>query len=147
MEIRTHRPARSKSTSRRYQRLTSGVEVEVESKYRPEQSSPEDEFYYFTYRIQILNHREEKIKLLRRHWTIKNQHGRIEEVEGEGVVGQCPIILPGRAFTYTSACPLDTAQGEMCGFYQMYSKDIGNFTIEIPRFYLGRPLHLRLVKS
>lgn len=126
---------------------TNQIRIEVESRYHPDQSRPEECFYYFSYQVRITNMSEENVQLLGRHWIIENNKGEVEEVIGEGVVGQQPLIPPGHQFRYTSACPLDTRSGKMKGNYQMLTERGELFDAVIPLFRLGRPNHLRLVKS
>lgn len=127
--------------------VTRGIRVEVRSQYFPPESKPEENLYYFVYEVQIFNESEEVVQLLRRHWEIKDSMGKVEEVNGEGVVGQQPVIAPAQVFRYMSACPLWTSRGEMSGHYVMGDESGQSFEVKIPVFKLGRGNHLRLVKS
>ena len=88
--------------------VTRGIEVSVQSSYVPEQSEPDQQQWFFAYRVRIHNGGDETVQLLTRHWVITDANGKIEEVRGPGVVGKQPTLEPGEAFEYTSACPLGT---------------------------------------
>ena len=119
--------------------LTDGVRVEVASRYVPEESSPGNEHYFFAYTVRISNEGERAVQLRTRHWIITDARGRIEHVRGAGVVGQQPVLQPGEAFEYTSACPLTTPYGTMHGTYQMVRDDGSKFDAEIAPFELMGP--------
>ena len=119
---------------------TRGVRVQVRSSYLPERSSPRDSHYFFTYRIRISNVGEETVQLVSRHWIITDGDGRVEEVQGPGVVGEQPVLEPGESFEYTSGTPLDTPSGFMVGAYHMQVPSSGeNFDVAIPAFSLDSP--------
>ena len=115
------------------------VDVNVKSFYLAEQSSPGEQRFVFAYRVRIANQGDKTVQLLRRHWIIQDGLGETEEVEGEGVVGQQPVIAPGEAYEYTSGCVLKTDCGAMCGSYQMLSADGRQFEAPIPTFTLRVP--------
>ncbi|MBS1588001.1 MAG: Co2+/Mg2+ efflux protein ApaG [Bacteroidetes bacterium] len=122
------------------QQVTEGVSVTVETFYQAHQSNPLSSEYLFAYRVVIENLSEFPIKLLRRHWHIIDSNGSYREVEGEGVVGQQPIIEPGGNYQYASAANLRSDMGKMFGSYQMenlYNKRL--LTIHIPEFQLIAP--------
>jgi ApaG protein len=121
---------------------TRGVRVEVKSAYVPERSSPPDSRYFFAYRIRISNQGEETVQLLRRHWVITDGEGRVEHVQGPGVVGEQPVLAPGESFEYTSFCPLTTPIGSMHGTYRMVTADGSSFDAEIRPFSLAVPTAL-----
>jgi ApaG protein len=100
---------------------------------------PTDERYVFAYTITIRNNGDTPAKLLTRHWVITDGHGKVQEVHGEGVVGEQPHIGPGDYFRYTSGTVLDTPVGTMEGSYQMLSDNGGHFDAPIPRFTLLQP--------
>jgi ApaG protein len=121
---------------------TRGVRVEVKSAYVPERSSPQDSRYFFAYRIRISNRGEETVQLLRRHWVITDGEGRVDHVEGPGVVGEQPVLAPGESFEYTSFCPLPTPVGSMQGTYGMVTAGGSSFDAEIRPFSLAVPTAL-----
>src|SRR6195952_898749 len=101
------------------QQVTEGVSISVETYYQPAQSNPIGSEYLFAYRITIENLSTMPVKLLRRHWHIVDTNGAYREVEGEGVVGQQPVIQPGESHQYISACNLRSDMGKMWGTYLM----------------------------
>lgn len=116
--------------------ITQDIQVEVESQYLAEESDPQHSYYFFTYTIKISNQSKRTVQLLSRHWIITDSMGRNEEVIGEGVVGKQPVLAPGEAFTYTSACPLPTTAGTMEGTYTMTDEKGRSFKVSIPLFHL-----------
>jgi ApaG protein len=125
------------------QKVTEGVSVTVETFYQPAQSNPLQSEYLFAYRITIENLGTVPVKLLRRHWVITESNGTFREVEGEGVVGQQPIIEPGKNYQYVSAANLSTDIGKMSGIYQMVSMyDKKELIVNIPEFQLIAPFKL-----
>ena len=117
------------------QQITEGVSITVETFYQAQQSNPLQSEYLFAYRITIENLSTMPVKLLRRHWHIADSNGSYREVEGEGVVGQQPVIEPGGHYQYISACNLRTEIGKMWGVYSMenlYNKRL--MEVEIPEF-------------
>lgn len=125
------------------QQVTEGVSITVETFYQPAQSNPQSSEFLFAYRITIENLSTMPVKLLRRHWHIMDSNGSYREVEGEGVVGQQPIITPGESYQYISACNLRSEIGKMYGTYQMenlYNKKL--LEITIPEFQLIAPFKL-----
>lgn len=119
--------------------LTRNIRVQVRSEYMPERSAPPRHQWFFAYRIRIANEGPETIKLLTRHWIITDARGHVEEVNGEGVVGEQPVLEPGQSFEYTSGCPLTTPFGSMCGEYQMINSSGEQFDVMIPAFPLRVP--------
>lgn len=111
-------------------------QVEVEPRYLPEQSAPEQGLWSFAYTITISNTGEVPAQLISRHWVITNELGEIEEVKGLGVVGQQPLLRPGESFEYTSGCRLRTASGTMQGSYFCVAEDGERFEVDIPPFVL-----------
>ena len=123
--------------------VTEGVCISVETFYQPSQSNPLSGEYLFAYRITIENLSTMPVKLLRRHWHIIDSNGSYREVEGEGVVGQQPIIEPGHNYQYVSAANLRSDMGKMYGDYQMenlYNKKL--FTVAIPEFQMMAPFKM-----
>jgi ApaG protein len=116
---------------------TSSILVSVKTEFRPERSSSGR--YLFTYTIRISNEGDRPAKLVSRHWVITDAQGVIEEVIGDGVVGQQPRLKAGDAFEYTSFCILKTPHGSMRGTYKMVRDDGAPFEAEIPAFTLVAP--------
>jgi ApaG protein len=111
-------------------------QVEVQPRYLPDQSAPEQGLWSFAYTITISNTGEVPAQLISRHWIITNEFGEVEEVKGLGVVGQQPLLKPGDSFEYTSGCRLRTASGTMQGSYFCVAEDGERFEVEIPPFML-----------
>lgn len=107
--------------------------------YVPAQSDIEAEKFVWSYEIKIENNGDEIVQLLNRRWRIIDMTGKIEEIQGVGVIGLQPIIKPGKTFTYSSYCQLVTPQGTMGGEYEMQNLEEEHFLIEIPRFILSAP--------
>ncbi len=123
----------------RSEQVTEGVRIRVQSAYVPERSKPQEDYYFFAYKVHIHNESETPVKLLSRHWKIMDGMGQTEEVRGPGVVGEQPLLAKGQSFSYTSACPLSTPVGAMYGTYQMLGADGYRFDAEIAPFTLACP--------
>ena len=128
-----------------YRTITRQIEVTVEPNFLPERSSVEHRQYFWSYTIVITNTGEETVQLRTRHWIITDATGRKQEVRGEGVVGEQPVLAPGERFEYTSGVPLPTASGFMTGTYGMISAAGEAFDIEIPAFSLDLPQRRRTI--
>lgn len=115
------------------------VDVSVETRFLAEQSQPEHNRFAFAYTITVKNKGELPAKLLSRHWVITNGDGQVEEVRGDGVVGQQPLIQPGQSHTYTSGTVMTTKVGNMQGTYQMLAEDGKRFDAVIAPFRLAVP--------
>lgn len=115
------------------------IKVSVRSAYLDEQSDPQDNRYVFAYTVTIENDGEVPAKLLSRHWVITDSDNQIQEVRGEGVVGEQPHLSPGERFEYTSGTVIGTPVGTMSGSYRMVADDGTTFEAEIPRFTLSIP--------
>lgn len=115
------------------------IDVDAVSNYLESQSAPEAGRYIFSYTITILNSGTVPAKLLSRHWIITDSNGKIQEVHGEGVVGEQPHLGPGEYFRYTSAAMIETPVGTMQGEYQMVGDDGAEFDAEIAPFVLSIP--------
>ncbi len=113
--------------------------VQVQSVYIAAQSSPDNERFVFAYTVTIRNLGRYPVQLLGRYWLITNGNGRETEVQGEGVVGEQPHILPGNEYQYTSGAVLETPLGTMEGHYQMVDEQGNAFTVAIPVFRLAIP--------
>lgn len=119
--------------------VTQGVRVKVESRYLPHQSVPATNRFVFAYTVTIRNESSAPVKLESRHWVITHGNGKVEEVRGEGVVGEKPMLRPNQSFKYTSGCVLETTWGTMNGTYQMHREDGSSFDAEISPFMLKAP--------
>ena len=119
--------------------VTRGIRVQVQSRYLPERSQPEESQWLFIYQVKIFNEGDEPARLISRHWIITDGNGEVEEVKGEGVVGEQPLLEPGEFFEYTSGCPLKTSFGTMEGTYQMVSSTGEAFDVRIAPFSLAGP--------
>lgn len=115
------------------------IRVSVETNYLAEQSDPVGERYVFSYTITIENEGSEPARLLRRHWIITDANGKVQEVRGDGVVGEQPHLNPGQGFRYSSGAILETPVGTMHGSYQMRTDDGQNFDAPIAPFRLAVP--------
>jgi len=118
---------------------TRGVIVRVSVSYLPEQSEPTRGRWFWAYHIRLENEGAMSVQLLTRHWIITDGRGSRHSVEGEGVVGEQPLIAPGASFDYVSGCPLATPTGSMEGSYHMLGEDGSTFDVDIPKFALIAP--------
>ncbi len=115
------------------------IQIDVDTQYLQDQSDPGQDRYVFAYTIDITNLSEQPVKLLKRHWRITDDNNRVEEVIGEGVVGQQPEIPPGQSFQYTSGAIISTEIGTMQGSYEMLDANGDTFKAPIPAFLLAPP--------
>jgi len=115
------------------------IEVDVETRYIEDQSNPEQNYYVFAYTITIQNKGQQSAKLLTRHWVITDSNQKVQEVRGDGVVGEQPLLKPGEQFVYTSGTMLETDVGTMKGSYQMLADDGSHFDATIDEFVLSPP--------
>ena len=122
-----------------YAETTQSITVSVEAFYLDEQSDPEDAHFVWAYHVRIENNGQETVQLLTRHWRITDSLGNIQEVQGDGVVGEQPVLSPGQSFEYTSGTPLSTPSGIMVGTYQMETGAGNRFDVKIPAFSLYSP--------
>ena len=118
------------------------IKVSISPEYLPEKSEPDAAQYLFAYHITITNAGSVAVQLLSRRWLITDANEQVEEVMGEGVVGQQPWVSPGDSFEYSSFCILDTSAGTMQGSYQMVAEDGTTFEVDIPEFMLAVPAAL-----
>ncbi len=118
---------------------TDGVTVRVSVSYLPEQSEPRRGRWFWAYHIRIENESDRAVQLLTRHWVITDGRGARHSVEGEGVVGEQPLLAPGASFDYVSGCPLQTPTGAMQGSYRLVAEDGRQFDVAIPKFTLFAP--------
>jgi ApaG protein len=119
--------------------VTNGILVTVKSEYIPERSSLSSRQFAFAYTVRIENQGQAPAQLRSRHWIICDANGNTQEVRGEGVVGEQPLLHPGQQFEYTSWCVIATAAGTMRGSYLMVRPDGDVFDAEIAPFRLGLP--------
>jgi ApaG protein len=123
-----------------YAKTTRGIRVTVRSFYLEDQSEPDESHYVWGYRVRIENQGREPVQLLRRTWRITDARGKTQQVDGEGVVGERPMLEPGESFEYTSGTPLGTPSGFMVGAYHMVVMASGErFDVAIPAFSLDSP--------
>jgi ApaG protein len=122
------------------QKVTEGVKVMVETFYQPDRSNPKGSEYLFAYRITIENLTDNPVKLMSRHWHILDSNGTHREVEGDGVVGQQPTIMPGDNYQYSSAANLQSEIGKMYGTYLFINMaNSKKMKVKIPEFQLVVP--------
>jgi ApaG protein len=122
-----------------YEATTRQVRVHVVPRFMAEESNPREKVYFWAYTIEIENQSAEPVQLLTRHWIITDGTGAVQDVRGEGVVGNQPVLEPGERFSYTSGCPLTTPDGTMHGTYGMVDSSEKLFEVEIPLFALDSP--------
>jgi ApaG protein len=122
---------------------TEGVIVHVVTHFLEDQSNPAQNRWFWSYHIRIENHRDDPVQLLTRHWKITDGRGTINHVDGDGVVGEQPLLQPGGSHDYVSGCPLTTPSGLMEGHYRFIRADGSTFLVEIPRFRLVAPATAR----
>jgi ApaG protein len=118
---------------------TQGIRVEVVSRYLPERSAPRQRQFLFAYHVTISNEGDEVAQLQSRRWVITDGNGEVQTAEGDGVVGEQPVLEPGMSFEYTSFCPLTTSFGTMHGHYVMIRPSGESFEAEIAPFMLAVP--------
>ena len=124
-----------------YEAETRGIVVRVVPTYLDQQSDPAAGRWVWAYEVEIENRGDKAVQLLTRHWVITDALGRIQEVNGPGVVGEQPMIGPRQVHRYASGCPLGTSSGVMSGSYGMIDADGAVLEVEIPAFSLdSRPL-------
>ncbi len=128
-----------------YRAETEGIEVVVEPFYLEDRSDPSDSHFVWAYRVTIANNSDATAQLISRYWQITDGNGRVEEVVGDGVVGEQPELRPGDSYQYTSGCPLATSSGFMVGRYTMVDNGGRRFDIAIPAFSLDIPDSLRTI--
>jgi ApaG protein len=118
---------------------TRDIIVRVAVSFLSEQSDPGTGRWFWSYHVRIENGSERSVQLLSRHWHIMDGRGTVHDVQGDGVVGEMPLIPTGGSFDYVSGCPLDTPSGAMSGSYRLVDEDGGAFDVAIPRFQLVSP--------
>jgi ApaG protein len=129
----------------RYEETTRNIRIAVEPAFLDDQSEPGENRYLWSYRVTIENKGSETVQLLTRHWRITDSRGRVREVRGNGVIGEQPVIAPGKSYEYTSGAPLETPSGFMGGSYRMKSTTGEAFDVGIPTFVLESPYEQRRI--
>ncbi len=122
-----------------YAQTTDGITVTVEPFYLEDQSTPDENHFVWAYHVRIENNGVETIQLLTRYWNITDSNGMVQEVRGEGVVGEKPVLPPGESFEYTSGTPLGTPSGIMMGTYGMQLASGNLLEVDVPAFSLDSP--------
>ena len=122
-----------------YTKTTNSINITVNPYYLEDQSEPDELHFVWAYQVTINNLGKESVKLKNRFWKIIDSNGAKQEVKGEGVVGEQPILNPGEKFEYTSGTPLSTPSGFMEGYYEMETKNGNKFSASVPLFSLDSP--------
>jgi ApaG protein len=122
-----------------YQETTRSITITVVPTYLDDQSSPEESHYVWKYHVRIENNGDDTVQLRTRYWRITDSMGRVQEVRGPGVVGEQPVLKPGKFYEYTSGTPLQTPSGIMVGTYQMENQQGEKFEVRVPAFSLDSP--------
>ena len=122
---------------------TDGITVRVAPNFLPEQSAPGQGRWFWSYHIRIENEGDQPVQLLTRHWKIVDGRGGVNHVDGDGVVGEQPVLAPGESHDYVSGCPLNTPTGAMEGAYRFIREDGETFLAAIPRFALIAPADVK----
>ena len=122
-----------------YSKKTKKINITVNPYFLDDQSEPEDQHFVWAYQVTIDNQSNDKVQLKNRYWKIIDSNGSEQEVRGEGVVGEQPILNPGEKFEYTSGTPLSTPSGFMGGYYEMETNEGEKFDAIIPQFSLDSP--------
>jgi len=130
-------------TRKMVSKISEGIEISIESFYQKDYSNPLQNEFMFAYRITIENHNSFPVKLLRRYWEVFDSNTEQRIVEGEGVVGVQPIIMPGKHYQYVSGCHLKSELGKMQGYYTMGNiENRSQIQVKIPAFKLAAPTKL-----
>jgi ApaG protein len=122
-----------------FTKTTRDIKITATPQFLAEHSEPADDHYVWAYTIQLENAGSETVQLMRRHWKITDAEGQMQEVRGEGVIGEQPILAPGQSYRYTSGAALHTASGLMFGEYEMVTPLGERFEVEVPAFSLDSP--------
>lgn len=128
-----------------YHAVTRGIAISVTPEFLADRSLPSQGQFFWAYTVEITNQSDATVQLLTRHWVITDASGHVQEVRGDGVIGQQPHVGPGATFTYTSGCPLTTPEGTMEGSYGMVDAAGQRFDAVIPLFALDSPLVRRIL--
>ena len=122
-----------------FERRTHDVIVRVESDFLDDQSSPADSRFIWAYTVEIENQTDKDLTVVERSWQIADSRGQVQNVRGNGVVGEQPVVRPGETFRYTSGAPLSAPSGMMLGNYAMQTPEGDRFNVDIPPFLLDSP--------
>lgn len=122
-----------------FSKVTHAIKVTAIPQFLDQHSEPDEDHFVWAYTIQLENNGDETVQLLNRHWKITDAHGLTQEVRGEGVIGEQPVLKPGEAYRYTSGTALGTSSGIMFGEYEMETPEGQRFHIEVPAFSLDSP--------
>jgi len=122
-----------------FSEVTRDISITVRPLFLEDESSPDHNRYVWAYHVVIENHGDETVQLRTRYWRIVDATGLVQEVRGDGVIGEQPVLAPGAAYEYTSGTPLTTPSGFMGGSYQMETKTGEMFDVKIPTFSLDSP--------
>jgi ApaG protein len=128
-----------------YETESHGIAIAVAPLFLPEESNPANRQFVWAYQVRIANGSPRPVQLLTRHWIITDANGQVQEVKGDGVVGEQPMLAPGEAFVYASGCPLNTPSGFMGGSYGFVDDAGRAFNAAIPTFSLDSPYAVRSV--
>ena len=122
-----------------YEAITDGVRIRVRPKFLHDESEPTRAKFMWQYTVEVENESERTWTIIRRHWRIVDSAGRLQAVDGEGVIGQTPTVGPGQRFSYTSGAPLATPSGMMTGTYDLVDEEGAEMVALIPAFSLDSP--------
>ncbi len=122
-----------------YAETTHDITISVKPVYLDDQSEPDESRFLWAYHIRIENQGDDTVQLLTRYWKITDANGKVQEVRGDGVVGEQPVIPPGDAYEYASGCPLETSSGFMVGSYRLVTEAGDEIDVGIPLFSLDSP--------
>jgi ApaG protein len=128
-----------------YSTVTRDIQITVLPEFDPDRSDADESTYFWAYTVEIANQGNLTVQLTARHWKITDANGRLEEVQGPGVVGEQPILKPGETFRYTSGTNMTTPSGIMTGTYRMVNEVGDVFDAEIPVFSLDSPYARRVL--
>lgn len=122
-----------------YSATTEQIQIEVEPSYLSDRSNPKDNQFFYGYKIRITNHSDVSVRVIHRHWKIKDGKGHTQEIQGPGITGEQPMIKPGDFYEYSSFSPLSTPHGNMRGKYQMLDEFGNRFWVDVPLFFFRPP--------
>ncbi len=128
-----------------FTKTTRHIKITATPQFLSDHSEPDDNHYVWAYTIQLENCGDESVQLLSRHWKITDAQGLTQEVRGSGVIGEQPVLAPGKSYRYTSGTALATASGVMLGEYEMVTPGGEHFEVEVPAFSLDSPYQVGLL--